>query len=335
MQGQISIQTLFVMSNNNDIYDVSLVPDNVFTLDGNDFYQLVQSLAGETVCEILRIQSINSTRSFLNTDDVLEIFKYDSPDLIGIKNKSCHKMTNGHYIIKAGIKSSLAYLTKLLEIKQDQQQSIMNNDNNNSNEQTLPYEIINNNSMLRSLFSWYEHFQHLTFRLTREPPENLHMSTVLKQHGIFQLEQLSKYVFHELSSTSKMFDNSTTSNTSDDSDSYSEREPELGDADNNNNDSDEDSECQSDDNGSINTAKTNFSGIQIKDKINTELKNSYFKIKINNTDKYLHKQSAIWLLTDKNNRISTDRLSRVIETSKKEQKHFILFSCFLFLCTNK
>ncbi|CAF0773297.1 unnamed protein product [Didymodactylos carnosus] len=150
------------MSNNNDIYDVSLVPDNVFTLDGNDFYQLVQSLVGETVCEILRIQSINSTRSFLNTDDVLEIFKYDSPDLISIKNKSCHKMTNGHYIIKAGIQSSLAYLTKLLEIKQDQQQSIMNNDNNNSNEQTLPYEIINNNSMLRSLFSWYEQNENMS-----------------------------------------------------------------------------------------------------------------------------------------------------------------------------
>ncbi|CAF4647665.1 unnamed protein product, partial [Didymodactylos carnosus] len=73
--------------------------------------------------------------------------------------------------------------------------------------------------------------------------EDLHMSTVLKQHGIFQLEQLSKYVFHELSSASKMFDNSTTNNTSDDSDSDSEREPELDDADNNNNDSDEDSEC--------------------------------------------------------------------------------------------
>ncbi|CAF1180854.1 unnamed protein product [Didymodactylos carnosus] len=132
--------------------------------------------------------------------------------------------------------------------------------------------------------------------------EDLHMSTVLKQHGIFQLQQLSKYVFHELSSASKMFDNCTTNNTSDDSDSDSEREPELDDADNNNNDSDEDSECQSDDNGSISTAKTNFSGIHIKDKITTELKNSYFKIIINNTDKYLHpSQSAIWLLTDKNN----------------------------------
>ncbi|CAF4397583.1 unnamed protein product, partial [Didymodactylos carnosus] len=146
--------------------------------------------------------------------------------------------------------------------------------------------------------------------------EDLHMSTVLKQHDIFQLEQLSKYVFHELNSASKMFDNSTANNTSDDSDS--EWEPELDDGDNNHNDSDEDSEGQSDDNESITTAKTNFSGIHIKDKINTELKNSYFKIKINNADKYLHKQSAIWLLTDKNYRIPTDRLSRVIETSKKE-----------------
>jgi len=51
-------------------------------------------------------------------------------------------------------------------------------------------------------------------------------------------------------------------------------------------------------------------------KINPDLANSYFKVKINDTTKFLHKQSAAWLLTDKNDRLSTDRLSRVMGSSK-------------------
>ena len=46
--------------------------------------------------------------------------------------------------------------------------------------------------------------------------------------------------------------------------------------------------------------------------------NSYFKVKINGTTRFLHKQSAVWLLTDKKDRASTDRLSRVMESNKTE-----------------
>jgi len=67
---------------------------------------------------------------------------------------------------------------------------------------------------------------------------------------------------------------------------------------------------------SVQTIKTIFFGTRIKDKINPDLVNSYFKVKINDTTKFLHKQSAAWLLTDKNDRLSTDRLSRVMGSSK-------------------
>ena len=68
----------------------------------------------------------------------------------------------------------------------------------------------------------------------------------------------------------------------------------------------------------IKTEKINFTGTRIVDSINPALKNSYFQVQINNKTKFIHKQTACWLLTDKASRLSADRLSRVIETNKKE-----------------
>ena len=68
----------------------------------------------------------------------------------------------------------------------------------------------------------------------------------------------------------------------------------------------------------IKTEKINFTGTRIFDSINPALKNSYFQVQINNKTKFIHKQTACWLLTDKASRLSADRLSRVIETNKKE-----------------
>ncbi|CAF1230955.1 unnamed protein product [Rotaria sp. Silwood1] len=68
----------------------------------------------------------------------------------------------------------------------------------------------------------------------------------------------------------------------------------------------------------IKTEKINFTGIRIFDSINPGMKNSYFQVQINNKTKFIHKQTACWLLTDKVSRLSADRLSRVIETNKKD-----------------
>jgi len=59
----------------------------------------------------------------------------------------------------------------------------------------------------------------------------------------------------------------------------------------------------------IKTEKINFTGTRISDSINPALKNSYFQVQINNKTKFIHKQTACWLLTDKASRLSADRLS--------------------------
>jgi hypothetical protein len=202
--------------------------------------------------------------------------------------------------------------------------------------------------------------------------ENLGITSLLKKHKIYKLEKLSKFIFNDLNSNSKVRDDSTGTinddNNYDNSNSASQdcRSENNDDDDSDNNDTDEDSESDDDevpgyddeevpgsgedeDSGSdddedpgsgddedpgsdddedpddddddgnaerIQSTKTSFSGIRIKDKIKPDLVNSYFEVKINDTTKYLHKQSAVWLLTDKNDRLSSDRLSRVMGVGK-------------------
>ncbi|CAF2052666.1 unnamed protein product, partial [Rotaria magnacalcarata] len=68
-----------------------------------------------------------------------------------------------------------------------------------------------------------------------------------------------------------------------------------------------------DDESILNSTKSDFNGMTIVDNINPALRQSYFKVKINNNIKYLHKQSACWLQSNQMKKLSSDRLSRVMQ----------------------
>jgi hypothetical protein len=61
----------------------------------------------------------------------------------------------------------------------------------------------------------------------------------------------------------------------------------------------------------LDSTKSDFNGIRIVNHINSAPRHSYFKIKINRNIMYLHKQSACWLLSSNNTKLSSDRLSQV------------------------
>ena len=63
------------------------------------------------------------------------------------------------------------------------------------------------------------------------------------------------------------------------------------------------------------SGKSQFHGMRVFDTIPSPLLNSYFSVQIDGKKKYIHKQTACWLLTDSNNRLSADRLRRVQQTS--------------------
>ena len=144
------------------MYGLSMLPDNVLTLRDDEFYKFVQSVVGKPLYDILKIQSINSTQSLLDTDDIFEIFKYDSPDLTEIKSKSCFEV-DGEYVVKVGIKNSSVYLTTLLKTKQ---RTLLNKANNNGN------NPLNNNPLLRTLISWYEQNENMNMNNNRNSEQS-------------------------------------------------------------------------------------------------------------------------------------------------------------------
>ncbi|CAF3996865.1 unnamed protein product, partial [Rotaria sp. Silwood1] len=141
------------------------------------------------------------------------------------------------------------------------------------------------------------------------------------KHTAFELHDLSKNIFDSVrlkidSDKYSIADSDSSSNSESD---YGDETMEGNEVNNdlfNLNEEDQDvTNIQNVDEIKIN--KMNFNGIRIFDSINPALKSSHFQVQINNKPKFIHKQTACWLLTDKASRLSADRLSRVIEANKK------------------
>ena len=166
------------------------------------------------------------------------------------------------------------------------------------------------------------------------------MSALLKQNQVFELNDLRASIKKHLARARKVkdslklnpdedvsMDESSSPEFDDESanDEFNENDDSDGsddDHNDNNNDGGDDYDrgsLESDDEvGTIATEKTTFHGMRIRYSIGTNLADSYFRVIINNTEKYIHKQTACWMLTENNICLSSDRLSRVIDASKKE-----------------
>jgi len=64
------------------------------------------------------------------------------------------------------------------------------------------------------------------------------------------------------------------------------------------------------------SGKSQFLGMRVFDSISSTSAGSYFRIEIDGKKKYMHKQTACWLLTDVKADLSADRLKRVQQTSR-------------------
>ena len=56
-----------------------------------------------------------------------------------------------------------------------------------------------------------------------------------------------------------------------------------------------------------------FSGMRVFDTVRPELAKSYFEVKINGKRKFIHKQTACWLLSENKTVLSNDRVTRVMQ----------------------
>ena len=87
------------MNSLENIINLSHVPEDLFHLKGEDFYCFIQSLAGDLVRDIVEIQMIDSAQNFLNTNNIFDIFQYDSEEIDNLKYQACFKLKIGNFII--------------------------------------------------------------------------------------------------------------------------------------------------------------------------------------------------------------------------------------------
>ncbi|CAM4822591.1 unnamed protein product [Rotaria magnacalcarata] len=112
----------------NNHYDATTIPNNVLSLKDDEFFKFIKQLGGEILCELLKIQLIDSTKVFVNSNNLFDIFQYSSPEINCLRDKM-HFRTEKEQ--------------QNLNFNQQQEQTYSN--------------IISNNPLLKSLFDWYEH----------------------------------------------------------------------------------------------------------------------------------------------------------------------------------
>ncbi|CAM4973298.1 unnamed protein product [Rotaria socialis] len=159
----------------------------------------------------------------------------------------------------------------------------------------------------------------------------LEILNLLNDKNVLGLKPLSEYIFKQLNSNSKMYDYSSQLNQTDDGefeiavaaadddnddDNGTAADLNSNDGFSSNDDYDDDDE-QDNTRNLINTTKEEFSGMKVFNMVQPHIEHSYFKATINDDIKYMHNQTACWLLTGEKSKMSTDRLLRVQQINKK------------------
>jgi hypothetical protein len=128
-------------STNNCWIDTSVLPSDILSLQGYDFFKVVERLTSETVVDLIRIQAIRNVRVFMLVPDITAVLKIDSVELDLIKSQVCFRLKNNNYIVKAGIEASLRYLRELFAKKINeyyQQEQHIDTDTSVSSDDNVP-----------------------------------------------------------------------------------------------------------------------------------------------------------------------------------------------------
>jgi hypothetical protein len=153
----------------------------------------------------------------------------------------------------------------------------------------------------------------------------LGIKQVFKQSIAATMREVSKHIYKHFKRSSSKADfliptSINEQNTQSDSDSSEESIAEEDEQSEHNEidlyDDDDDGDIDEDNDDTL-SPQTTDSRLQtmkgVRDTINPDLQDSYFLVCIDGKQKYLHKNTAIWYLTDEKYKLSSDRLTRVME----------------------
>ena len=130
--------------------DTSILPPEAFAYRDDEFYSLIDLLAGPDEVELLKIQSIRTVHSFLRIANVFDVLDIDSEEINRIKHHICFILKDNTYIIKAGIKGSIEYLRDIFLRKQIELSKISKKNSSNSQRSTAIMVLTNDSDSQRS-----------------------------------------------------------------------------------------------------------------------------------------------------------------------------------------
>ncbi|CAF3925446.1 unnamed protein product [Rotaria sordida] len=181
------------------------------------------------------------------------------------------------------------------------------NQNNSFSSTSTSIDEITMANIEQTIYDAYEHAKSFI--------EKLEMLPLLVKNHVFELNSLCIHIRDYLKNTIYINDYSIL-NDDDlefDSDSDEEINNDLSTTHENS-----ESECEDSDNEpETKSTKDNYNGMRIYSSVADKDKRKFFKMEINGKQKYIHKQTAAWYLTNKNNRLSSDRTVRVQQTNKQ------------------
>ncbi|CAF4092072.1 unnamed protein product [Rotaria sp. Silwood2] len=181
------------------------------------------------------------------------------------------------------------------------------NQNNSFSSTSTSMDGITMTNIEQTIYDAYEHAKSFI--------EKLEMLPLLVKNQVFELNSLCIHIRDYLKNMIYINDYSVL-NDDDlefDSDSDEEINKDLSTTHENS-----ESECEDSDNEpETKSTKDNYNGMRIYSSVADKNKKKFFKMEINGKQKYIHKQTAAWYLTNKNNRLSSDRTVRVQQANKQ------------------
>ena len=101
--------------------NTSVLPLDVLSFYDEQFYHLVETIAGAPEASLLEVQGIRIVYSFLNTEDVFEILFVPCVASRNVRQLICLEKVDGTLTVKPGCRSSILYLSQLLRRKHEEQ----------------------------------------------------------------------------------------------------------------------------------------------------------------------------------------------------------------------
>lgn len=248
------------------------LPTDTLSFRGDSFYSMIEEFCGKLVVDLLRFQLIDSSMSLLDINDPFVILQVESDRTILVKESLEISCTDEH-------DKYFFFVMPGIRLKLEELIRSLRNIDASINQSSVVLESLTISSKLVEKYPFL-----LDLMNCLESSLLTDFSINFLSNWISNMARLSKNSFRY----SQSYDNNDTDN--------------------------DDSLTDSDASASYiirNVSSCTIQGVRIFYSIDEDHSESFFCVKINNKDKFMHKQSATWYLSKDKIKLSADRLKRI------------------------